>query len=73
MDLFARICFGDISLRRGECKVDMRNGSYLWSLPSVVGYNSGRSGSLHRPSRVSIGSSGSASAGAIASRGRRAC
>jgi len=69
MDTLAYLCFGDLSLRRGECKIDMRGRYYLLSLPTDS--LSVPNGSVNHGSRpVRIGSGGESR---VSSRDRRSC
>ena len=73
LDLLARVCRGDLALRRGDCRIDFRSGSYVLSLP---GLSSGRSASASVSSAMRSSSASGVSAyngSSVASRGRRAC
>jgi len=73
LDLLARVCHGDLALRRGDCRIDFRSGSYVLSLP---GLSSGRSASASVSSALRSSSASAVSAyngSSVASRGRRAC
>lgn len=66
MDVLARVCFGDLSLRRGQCKIDKQGDVYLLSLSSIGSRSQGvvSVSSEERPVRAG---------GSASSRGRRAC
>ena len=70
VDTLAYLCFGDFSLRRGECKIDMRGGYYLLSLPSDS--LSVQNGSVNHRSRGPV-YAGHSGVSRVASRDRRAC
>jgi len=73
LDLLARVCHGDLALRRGDCRIDFRSGSYVLSLP---GLSSGRSASASVSSALRSSPTSAVSVyngSSVASRGRRAC